>query len=331
LQFASSSCSTPRFLPAALLLVLCAGAWSGCAGDDDNGDGMMTYVPPVTTGDAGMLGSGLQPDGGTSLPSSNPDGGSGTLVPHVDAGSSAAPDSGALAQPDSGSGAPDAGGTAPDAGGSTRPDQGTGDGKDVVTIGDSWMNLSPGIGIQDSLERISMRDYRNNAVAGTRLLDGDQAIPTQYEAAKREGPIKTVIMTGGGNDILQEFFDILPSCGDSQIDVTTACKDQIDKVAARLQTFWAEMAMDGVLDVLIIGYSHRADLLEPLSKSVDYSAMKITPICNAVPAPLRCTAVDSDMLVPNLKLRDNIHPDDAGYDAIATAIWKIMQEKGMRR
>jgi hypothetical protein len=68
------------------------------------------------------------------------------------------------------------------------------------------------------------------------------------------------------------------------------------------------------------------------SKSIAYSNMKIPPLCATVPAPLRCTTLDTDMAVPDLKTRsDGIHPDDASYDKIGTAVWKLMQDKGMRR
>src|SRR5262249_44290355 len=69
-----------------LALLVTAGAWSGCSGDD-TGDGTMTYVPPVTSGTTGggggTAGAGML--GGVSTPL--PDGGTTTLVPTIDAGS----------------------------------------------------------------------------------------------------------------------------------------------------------------------------------------------------------------------------------------------------
>ena len=208
-------------------------------------------------------------------------------------------------------------------------DPGMGDGKDVITIGDSWMNLG-GEGIQQSLEKASGRDYRNYGVGGTRLLNGQ--IPMQYEMAKAENPdIKTVIMTAGGNDILQDI-SVHFQCIDSAFDTSDVCKKRIDEVAARLVTLWAQMAEDGVKDVIIIGYTKKAGLLGPLSKSAEYSNMKIPPLCDAVPAPLNCHAFDSDLLVPSIALRiDGIHPDAASYDALGAALWKYMGEEKVRR
>ena len=82
-----------------------------------------------------------------------------------------------------------------------REDLGKGTGSDVVTIGDSWMDyLLGGGGIEGGLDRAGT-NYRHYALSGTQLLDG--VIPRQYDRAKAANPdIKTVIMTGGGNDIM---------------------------------------------------------------------------------------------------------------------------------
>ena len=208
-------------------------------------------------------------------------------------------------------------------------DRGMGDGSDVITIGDSWMSLGTE-GIQFSVEKASGRTYRKYGVGGTRLLDG--VIPAQYEKAKSENAdIKTVIMTGGGNDILQDL-SVHFQCIDSAFDNNDVCKNRIDEVAARLVTLWAEMAEDGVQDVVIVGYTRKAGLLGPLAKTANYSATKIPPLCAMVPKPLRCHVFDPDELVPTLALRiDGIHPDSASYDLIGKALWEQMQEWGVRR
>lgn len=207
-------------------------------------------------------------------------------------------------------------------------DEGEGDGKDVVTIGDSWMNLNNMVGIQQSLEKASSRDYRNYGVPGTKLLD--EVIPNQYEMAKKDGAIKTVIMTAGGNDVLQDLVLLGFECPDASFDTSTACKKRIDDVAARLEKLWAEMATDGVHDVVIVGYTNTA-LGGGYKKVTAYSNEKIQPICDAVPTPLRCSTLDADMVAPGIMLRDGIHPVDADYDRIGQALWELMEEKGMRR
>jgi hypothetical protein len=191
-------------------------------------------------------------------------------------------------------------------------DLGKGDGKDVVTIGDSWMNLYIA-GIEQSLDKASGQMYRHYAVPGTLVLN--EQIPGQYESAKMENPdIKTVVMTGGGNDILTD------SCAD------TACNSIVDNVSARLTTLMQEMGKDGVLDLVLIGYTYPDDMTK--RESLDYSRMLSSKLCAEDSMP-RCHYLDSTTLM--LTLRDGIHPDDAGYDLIGQTVWKMMQDDGMRR
>jgi hypothetical protein len=315
-------------------LIACVSSACGVEDDDPNigpflppADGGLTIVDasPVLVADTGVFQPQL--DGGLPAFDSGP-------VVGVDSGPVVGSDSGPVVAGDSGPVIGGDSGPAPDAS-TVRPDMGQGDGKDVITIGDSWMSFSGAVGIQNSVEKASMRDYRNFGVSGTKLLaavGSSPPIPDQYKAAKMADPdIKTVIMTGGGNDILQE---ILTDCVDTAFDGSPTCKNQIDKVAARLVTFWAEMAADGVQDVVLIGYSRKVNpffLIGTVSKSVEYSALKIDPLCAAVPAPLRCHSLDSDKAAPNLEFVDGIHPDEPGFDAIGKAVWELMKSKGMRR
>jgi lysophospholipase L1-like esterase len=311
----------------ALTLWVC----SACAPDDDGNNNLGPSFPPA--GDSGLTTLDAAPvlgaDTGVVLPL--PD--SGTPTFDSGPGPVTGGDSGPVVGGDSGLVTGGDAGPAPDTG-TPRADLGQGDGKDVITIGDSWMSFSASEGIQNSLEEASMRDYRNFGVSGTKLLTESFAGPPitdQYEAAKMADPdIKTVIMTGGGNDILQE---ILFDCVDAAFDTSSVCKDQIDKVATRLSTFWAEMAADGVQDVVIIGYSRKVNpvLVGTVAKSVEYSASKIDPLCAAARAPLRCHTLDSDRVAPNLMFVDSIHPDGPGFDAIGAAVWELMNAKGMRR
>ena len=82
-----------------------------------------------------------------------------------------------------------------------REDQGKGDGSDVIMIGDSWMTMYGG-GLQAGINASNgSTTYRGYGVAGTQLLNG--AIPGQFTRVSRTNKnIRTVIMTGGGNDVL---------------------------------------------------------------------------------------------------------------------------------
>lgn len=307
-------------VPALLLVAACGLA--ACAGDEGDDD---TLQPPATMQDASAAVSG---DTGVSTqPAANTG----------DAGAVSNPEDAGAMTPDTGVTAPSGdGGLTPDAGGMVRADQGMGDGKDVICIGDSWMHLSDMVGIQDSLLKVSKRPFRTFGVPGTLLLQDSvsgPAIPSQYEEAKKGGPIKTVIMTAGGNDVLQDLelgpFNVFgPGCSDSIFN--DACKKRIEDVAAGLQKLWVEMAADGVTDVLIVSYSNKT-LGGDFTKVSAYSSEKIAPICLGVPAPLRCSSFETDMKVEFKDRGDSIHPDDPTYDKIGAGVWQQMQDMGMRR
>lgn len=200
--------------------------------------------------------------------------------------------------------------TSPDGGGETaaHEDLGKGDGKDVIAIGDSWMSLFT-TGIQQSLVKVSKQPYRTYGVAGTQLLDG--VIPSQYASAKRADPdIKTVVMTGGGNDIIIAGRDP---------------KTTIPLIAKRLDELWTEMGEDGVKDVVYIEYSEGGTN----GANVRLGIETVGPVCMNHKA-VRCHFMLSDPII-NKMLRDGIHPTDAGYDKIGKAVFDLMVSEGMRR
>jgi hypothetical protein len=303
-----------------LAVLLCALSLAACSEDPD--------LPGFVT-DASSVGPGPTPtaEGGTGMPAvdaggvipSNPAAEAGVVTPTMEAGGPVAQQDASVtldASPNPGQ--PDAqaeAGTSNDAGGDAsgpRADLGKGDGKDVITIGDSWMNyLINGGGIQRALLEASGQRYRTYAVAGTKLLD--EVIPRQYATAKRENPnIKTVVMTGGGNDILLGFS-------------LESAMSVIDKVAVRLDTLWTEMGKDGVQDVVYIEYSEGGDN----GANVRYGIEKVGPVCMNHKG-VRCHFMLSDPII-NKALVDGIHPTTAACTKLGKAAFDLMVKEGMRR
>jgi hypothetical protein len=268
--------------------------------------------------DAGRASTSKRDGGGTStrVDASTPAARSDASA--ADAGKSGNPSDAAVGEPvGSDSGTADAATT-----GEPRADLGKGDGKDVITIGDSWMLLL-GTGIQESLVRTSGQPYRKYARPGTRLLDG--VIPGQYASAKRADPdIKTVVMTGGGNDIIMNST-LKSDC----MQGGTMCDAQVEKIRTALNDMWKQMSADGVQDVIHVMYSSSAG---SGVKNRDAHNMRMAEVCAAVPAPLRCHLLNTDMLIGPSDMRsDGIHPTDSGYDKIGKAVFALMEMKGMRR
>lgn len=208
-------------------------------------------------------------------------------------------------------------------GSASETDLGEGDGSDVITIGDSWMLLTDGLGIQVSLERAAMNDYRNYGVPGTQI---DQIV-AQYEDAKRENPdISTVVMTGGGNNILLNPVGA-SDCG----ELGPMCRAIIASVRDKIAALWRDMADDGVDHVFIVGYARPLlDVLQ-LQRTLEYSSEVTAEGCAT--APLHCTFIDSVEVFDGKDhiSFDQIHPDAEGYDLLGEAIYDAMVDEGARR
>jgi hypothetical protein len=241
-----------------------------------------------------------------------------------DAGVSEEDDAGAPPEPEEPTPA-DAG--APDAQTPTEEpaDLGKGDGSDVVTIGDSWMSntLGSGDGIEGALLRLTRQPYRNYGVQGVLLLEPSlfgPAIPTQYDDAKRrDREISTVIMTGGGNDIIQN-----PAVEASCRTAGDACKAKLAEITAALNTLWTEMAEDGVKDVVLIRYAEDAGSTDPAVRM-----LAGTPAICATDK-IRCHTVETTAAVMG-DLLDGIHPTRAANDRIAKVVQDLLVAKGIRR
>lgn len=197
---------------------------------------------------------------------------------------------------------------------SKRTDLEKGDGSDVVTIGDSWMDyIGGGGGIQAGLDRAGT-NYRHYGLSATTLISGQ--IPGQYTRAKGANPdIKTVIMTGGGNDVM-----FSGGCNTAEL-----CEMSVAAIQEALNTLWTEMADDGVKDVIYIQYSEDAGTAPTGTRPKN---TKPVPIC--LTGRILCHSVPTTELVMG-ELVDGIHPARAANDRIAEAILKMMEERKMRR
>ncbi len=213
----------------------------------------------------------------------------------------------------------------------TRQDLGVGNGSDVVLIGDSFMSNTleiegTGGGIAPALIQVADQPYRNYAMQGVKMLQADvfgPAIPTQYEVAKQANPdIKTVVMTGGGNDILLD-----PTVASSCRTDGDACMQALAQIGQAFDELWTEMANDGVEDIVYVQY---ADNVGTASPSLWEDAGAAPPsICYS--ERVRCHSVDTTAAVMGQVAADRIHPLEAANQRIATLIHDQMVQDGMRR
>jgi hypothetical protein len=296
---------------------------------------MAASVAGNTTQTAGSAGTSLA--AGASAASAGTSGsvvaGSAAAGSGATAGGSAAGTGGDTAGTTAGASGGGAAGSAGGAGSSVTPmheDLGKGDGRDVVLMGDSWMSntlalTGTGGGISPSLRRLSGQPYRNYAVQGVMLLSADlfgPAIPTQWDSAKRAGSdIKTVVMTGGGNDVIQN-----PGLqADCEMN-GEQCKQFRMQIVAALDKLWTQMADDGVEDIIYVRYAASAgsgSMMPPMDPPAPPA------ICTS--GKVRCHSLDTTALVNGELAGDGIHPLASANDRIAQALVDMMAAKGIRR
>jgi hypothetical protein len=273
--------------------------------------------------------------GGSSSGSSSSGVGSstGSSSGATETGSSSGGGNAAAGNPSSPDGGGDDSTTATESGApaTSHPDLGKGDGSDVILLGDSWMSNTlqiegTGGGIAPALQQVSMQPYRNYAVQGVMMLMSDSfgpAIPTQYPQAKAANPdIKTVVMTGGGNDIIQNST----LQADCQMG-GAMCKMTLDEIGDALNTLWTQMATDGVQDIVYVNYSADVGTVAPSLRGD--GGVPTPAIC--MTGKVRCWEYDSTEAVMKQIAADGIHPLAAANTRMATEIYALMTNEGMRR
>jgi len=211
-------------------------------------------------------------------------------------------------------------------------DLGKGDGHDVVLLGDSYMSNTlqfegTGGGIVPSLLSASGQRYRNYAVQGTMLLMDNTfgpAIPTQWDDAKRiNADIKTVVMTGGGNDIIQSD-SLKASCMMGGAD----CKTLLTNETMKFDQLWTKMAEAGVKDIVRVMYATDSGTVS--DALLNDPAIKTAPaICST--GKVRCHFLETTDLVMGQRAADDIHPLQSANDRVAKALVELMMKEGMRR
>jgi len=204
----------------------------------------------------------------------------------------------------------------------------------VVNLGDSIFALSGKI--QDYLHSYSGKTFRRYAVSGAELEGGDLIAPSvvnQFAVARADNSnIKTVLMDGGGNDILLPvltLFDIYNCKKDWwESRLSSSCKNLINDIYVDGVDLLNEMRARGVTKVLYLGYYYTKNSLisgnlSALKQAIDYGDGKFATACaNSL---LSCTFIDPRSSVKSADIiADGIHPATSGSQKIANLIWPYL-------
>ncbi len=208
----------------------------------------------------------------------------------------------------------------------------------VVMLGDSIFALSGEEA--EFLESLSGDSYRKYYQSGAMMVGGSvPSIPEQYEQAVKDGPVRTVILDGGGNDVLIGGMMQCSTVYGSTL--SDACMDIIEDVSAATETMLLQMAADGVKNIIWQGYYHTTNAyLWQVSEETTKRFIQGLQEFQAEFPEINVIFIDvrpyfNKYYAWNYTIYDGIHPTTATSQKLANLVWDAMVagniEQGMTR
>lgn len=180
-----------------------------------------------------------------------------------------------------------------------------------VIIGDSLFCSH----LSEKLELLAGHEIENNAIIGSSLENWwIPSIPTQYQELNKNPTINTLIMDGGGNDVIRRRNDCRY--------FNQECKNTIDKSLDIVEQLFQNAKQDNITDIIYLGFYY----IQDLEQAVDYAVPKLK---------LKCENANVYYVDPRFALSsqmlsfDGVHPTDAGYDLLANMIWGLKLENNI--
>ena len=182
---------------------------------------------------------------------------------------------------------------------------------EVIFIGDSFIAL--GINIPNALEANARaagslgqnERYRMNAVSGALL--GNNQIPNQYMNAVNAGPVKVVLMNGGGNDCLMN----------NPNPAYTAAMSLFQNMAQRNTETVVYFFYPDPLGTFASGN---------LKPCLDGLRPRMQTLCEGLTSP-KCYFIDLRPGWMSAHTSDGIHTTPAGGKFVADKVWEVMQQQ----
>jgi len=200
---------------------------------------------------------------------------------------------------------------------------------DVISIGDSIFDLN-GV-IEDTLEGYAGTTFRDYTQSGAELSGGalSTAVDQQYADAKATDPnISTIVMDGGGNDILipAMTFDRY-GCRTRwyRRNISSSCKGLIEDQYVIAVNLLNQMNTDGVDGIVWLGYYELPRGNANLTQALNYGDDLLGYACDTATSA-NCSFVDPRGTVPASQVEsDDIHPTPEGSVNLANQIWPVLQ------
>lgn len=197
----------------------------------------------------------------------------------------------------------------------------------VIWLGDSILALSGDIATY--IEEKSGETYRKYYMSGAQMVGGIMTpIPTQYDNAKADDPdIRTIIMDGGGNDILIGAQAVCRA--DTVAELSDECKNVVAGVLATSKELIDEVNADGVQNVIYLSYYHIADGWN-LNAVLDYAMDKAKELCeeNGVIYIDNTHILDGQT---DIYTFEGIHPTAKASKILADKLWEVMVQHNIEQ
>jgi hypothetical protein len=180
----------------------------------------------------------------------------------------------------------------------------------TIIIGDSMFAESP---VRDYLQERCDCEIENRAIIGSSLHEGwVTSIPSQYYDIEDTASISTVIMDGGGNDVMSRLSD----CRELNEDCKTMIKESVEIARSLIQ----QMGEDGVDLVIYLGFYY----IQNLNKVIDYGTALLSRMCATSETP--CVFCDPRNLTIPIGW-DGLHPTREGFLMIGELISSALEQE----
>ena len=201
----------------------------------------------------------------------------------------------------------------------------------VAMLGDSIFALSGEE--EEVLAELSGETYRTYYVAGAQMVGGFvKPIEKQFDDAMADGYVRTLILDGGGNDVLISANKTCSvSYGD---DISAECNAVVDSVLEKIEEMVLVAAEAGVENFVFqtyyyIKFANLWQVTDVFLEGVDELVERLDadlPDMKIVLVDPRDAFLDQ----PYIKF-DGIHPTSAGSDVLGNLLWDTMVENDIEQ
>lgn len=210
----------------------------------------------------------------------------------------------------------------------------------LIVIGDSYINWLSHT-FPDDIVKESGQKWRMKAIGGTSMGSGGIGpIPDQfYNAIKEDPDAHTILMDGGGNDVLvaDPTIDLFHECQEPGSSKKENCQKIVRLALEAADKLTLDAAAKGIRDVVYFFYPHvPANTILSGSQPneiLDYALPMVRSFCEGREAKtggkMRCHFVDMVPVFEGHKdwFNEDIHPNSKGSQGMAKHLWQFMKDR----